>query len=592
MSTAIQSRQTPRWGRLLAGTRSLFWAVASWILEMVDRMLEWALALTYPQVWLRFLFLSAYILFGLVRPYHLHPRPIPPGIPLCPCILLPDADWVRGLRLSLSLTWEWFRFLFRWPIVRYWLWWFGPFFCAWVATAAFLERLFALPRISRGGVEPSLAPKVLYHRAFGPLYRWALVVGQGMVQDENSPLFLVGGPGWLQIGVDSAVVLEKVGRADLRILSPDDVASYRPPLWIRWLQRLYVMPRAAVPMEPYERLRTVLDLRHQFLEFDLHLRTRDGVPLTFSKVRAVYGVDPGHRRPTLARPYPFTSEALRRIALNETGSARPLHHDLPAWQADQPPDYRTVDRMLGIMRTALRTQLKDAVGRRTLQEVLAAIEPPEQTELEQRVLETTGATLVFPTQPPVPEPPANKARRFELSALLRQQPYHLKGIHLYWADMNDWDVPVQGIKPQFLEAWELTRENRLRSDPVALRQVREQAYLSFLLGHFEEWSHTLDPGPEEANTPLLDRLRRWLASVRALLLTWLERVEEAVSFDESSPGPRGPQGAPRDSDAPPHGHAASPREPRAVRLRRLVRLLGHLLQEDAKGRETGPRHAP
>ena len=122
---------------------------------------------------------------------------------------------------------------------------------------------------------------------------------------------------------------------------------------------------------------------------------------------------------------------------------------------------------------------------------------------------------------PFPRALEDGVHRFDLTVLLRMS-YTDRGVHLHWADMQDWEVAVDSIKSQFVQAWQLSRENARRVSEAALNQVRQDAYLAFLGAEINRWEQILSD--DEAvlldrarrNGEMADRVRMWLARILEL----------------------------------------------------------------------------
>ncbi len=524
--TSQQEEQRTRWSMWFIEGRTILTCA-------VDAVFNVLLAVRQPIAFLRGMLFGLYLIWVLVRPYRFHPQPLPDLWPF-PYFLLPGSG-SQGWQLTFKSLWAWTRFLVRWEVVRFWLLWLGPVALAVWINGSYLARIFGWGRGTQLTPEEAEAQarSALLYRAFAPLYFWVLRISHGRVQDERAPIFWLGGPGRVQLATDSAAIWETFHSGRIHLMMPRP----RPPLnvdsaivrwWLDW--RL---------MQPvgFERLRRIVDLRQQHLEFDLHARTRDGVPLFFAEVHALYSLRPDEAvEPTPDLPYPRSEQAIRQLIEREGGQARPLHAGLPLAEGHAVHERRAVDHTTSTMRTALRARLKHAIASRTLPEVLAAIEANDAQKVEHRVAEVTDPQhppfyQPLPPYPPMPQPRANKVRRYELTRLLRESDgYHQRGLHLYWADASDWDIPFPGIKAQFVRAWQLTRENTRRGGKVALEQLRQEAYLAFLAGEFNRWAQMLsDDRLEElaANVhpswAFERRLRRWLARLRALIYECMDR---------------------------------------------------------------------
>ncbi len=136
---------------------------------------------------------------------------------------------------------------------------------------------------------------------FGPY----LLIKEGKVaRGEGSVLHRVGGPGYLVIYNDSAVITERMGRLH-RILSTNLPKQQNYPF-----------------LEPFEKIWEIVDLRPQQWTFPVRAMTRDGIPVVceadirFKIDDRVPGPDgePTSKPPIPEEPYPFTPEAVFRAA--------------------------------------------------------------------------------------------------------------------------------------------------------------------------------------------------------------------------------------------------------------------------------------
>ncbi len=163
-------------------------------------------------------------------------------------------------------------------------------------AARFTQTLYKIQTLEE-------AASFVYRRIFGP-WKFAphLLIKEGKIASgENSVLHRVGGPGYLVIYNDTAVVTERCGRLE-RILSA------------------HLPRRKNYPyLEPFEKVWEVVDLRPQQWTIPVKGMTRDGIPVICEadirfKIddRPVEGGPP--KPPTDDEPYPFTPEAVFKAA--------------------------------------------------------------------------------------------------------------------------------------------------------------------------------------------------------------------------------------------------------------------------------------
>lgn len=411
--------------------------------------------------------------------------------------------------------------IFFWELVGAWVVGIGALVLAWLAASVYLWRIFDLEtEAERRDLRRKQSREMVLYRALALRYeKWFSVV-DGRVENETSMVYWFGGPGRVQVAMDNVVVLERTGQDKPRMVSPG----------------------AWQPVKGYERLRRILDLREQHLCFDVPLRTRDGVPLVFRDVQVVYSVQRGRKDVTPARPYPYVEESIERLIRNEGGMARDLGGDLPWANVTEWRRWRSVEHTAQAMQVAFRGRLRRAVSARTLSEVLAFIQGDEAEALFQGwAVQPLNAQpkrnlLLGPLLPYVsfPQPPADPLPRYRLTELLlRQADYEPWGVSLHWADMNDWDIMVENIKSQFIQAWQLSREAQRRVTPDALKQVRQEAFLAFLSAEIQRWDQLLSRGDLETpagRAAFLVGVREWLTRLWVL---WQEIEDRHIDLNEA-----------------------------------------------------------
>jgi hypothetical protein len=106
--------------------------------------------------------------------------------------------------------------------------------------------------------------------------------------DGPTQLLKIGGPGFLSVDHDSAVLTARAGR-EHRVLGP-----------------------GFHELEPFERVWDVVDLRLQYREITVEFMTRDGIPAS-CKASVAFRIDDGGQAPTEAIPFPFTENAVRSV---------------------------------------------------------------------------------------------------------------------------------------------------------------------------------------------------------------------------------------------------------------------------------------
>lgn len=162
-------------------------------------------------------------------------------------------------------------------------------------AASFVQTLYKIRTLGEAG-------SFLYRLLFG-VWKFGpyLLIKEGKIAaGENSVLHRVGGPGYLVIYNDSAVVTERCGRLE-RVLSAH-----------------FPKPKNYPYLEPFEKVWEVIDLRPQQWTFPVKGMTRDGIPVTCeADIRFKIDDRPDGetpKPPTEDEPYPFTPEAVFKAA--------------------------------------------------------------------------------------------------------------------------------------------------------------------------------------------------------------------------------------------------------------------------------------
>jgi hypothetical protein len=113
--------------------------------------------------------------------------------------------------------------------------------------------------------------------------------------DVKHPLVGIGGPGYIQVNLGYAAVVEDI-RGIPRVIGPT------PSTFIAG----------------FERIRDVIDLRDQLRSVDeVRAVTRDGIEVWAREAQMVFRVFSGGKPRSLADPYPYSEEAVRRLAYGQ-----------------------------------------------------------------------------------------------------------------------------------------------------------------------------------------------------------------------------------------------------------------------------------
>ncbi|MCD4739378.1 MAG: hypothetical protein K8R89_08995, partial [Anaerolineae bacterium] len=156
------------------------------------------------------------------------------------------------------------------------------FFATRVVFIQFVQRMYSLnPEEATG-----LVDRIIYGLPEEPPFLPVIAVRQGHIMD-NAPNVLrkVGGPGFLSVGHENAVVLSRGGIL-VKVLGPG---------WYR--------------LEAFEKVWRVVDLRTQRREITVETNTRDGIPIT-CQAEIRFHVDNGANT---AHALPFTEISKKSV---------------------------------------------------------------------------------------------------------------------------------------------------------------------------------------------------------------------------------------------------------------------------------------
>lgn len=289
---------------------------------------------------------------------------------------------------------------------------------------------------------PALAERYLRGAAFGLGYD-TLNVAQGQVRllNRNSPMLRIGGPGYLQVHLGYAAVMETADGLP-RVYGPEKKRFIRG----------------------FERLRDVIDLRDQLKELDqVAAVTADGIEVRARDVQMVFRVYGGGQERSLQAPYPYTESAIRRLVYG-----RAVSEEGPLDWSDE-------------LAELAEDEIRSFVGDLTLEEFLAL-----QPEAGGQAPARTGNTFHIPRR--------KLTERFhtkEARARLREH-----GLELDWVGVGTWEIgaPEEGgvvsIGKTIVGAWQNVQRARLLRSPSYLERQRSRGFQDGVHRPLEGWIAT------------------------------------------------------------------------------------------------------
>jgi hypothetical protein len=316
--------------------------------------------------------------------------------------------------------------------------------------------------------EVPIAEKFIIQAAFGREYN-TIHIREGKIveDDQSSPIVQIGGPGYVTVELDSAVLFE----------TPDGIPVVIGPTLEKW--------HGSAIVHGFERIRQAADLRDVISGQTIGARSRDGIPVVAKDVQYSFSVYRGEKpEASLERPYPFDNPKAIESLVYKTGRTvtpgKPPSsgHD---WEKPQP----------GKNAGPVGGELSGFISKKGLSEFLSTIGAPEDDALRARQQEVEQQ----PGQPPANPVAAAPARptftsRAGITALFTDDSFKKlaagKGLQVNWIGVGTWDIPAEIIPANHMDAWKLSRENFTRGNEEALRTLRDeqkqQGYLRLVQG--------------------------------------------------------------------------------------------------------------
>jgi hypothetical protein len=300
--------------------------------------------------------------------------------------------------------------------------------------------------------DEDLASRFLEEVTFGYGHE-KIVINEGKIseEDERSPVILIGGPGLVQVNLDSVALLEKV----------DGHPNVIYPRGTDWkLARFERIREIGRHDEVGKREYAIINLRDQFVSgLSIKSRTKDGIPIEAQDIKVIFSIlrrEKTDDQPVQGDSYLFDEAAVESLVYNQT-----LITPEPATVGISFPWNTTVIPLV-------YSELEQLITSSTLSEILATIGQREvdeastndQTIARMRV-EMTGQTFVPGARKDIAAPKFES--RSKITAQFYQKEFKDKaaqlGVSIEWIDIGTWQLPSSLILDKHKEAWGLSREN-------------------------------------------------------------------------------------------------------------------------------------
>jgi hypothetical protein len=273
----------------------------------------------------------------------------------------------------------------------------------------------------------------------------SLHVAQSDIEQLNkhSPLLRIGGPGFLQVHLGYAVVMETAAGKP-QVYGPE--------------QRRFI--------QGFERLRDVIDLRDQLRELDrVRAVTADGIEVQARDVQMMFRVYGGGHERSLASPYPYTEGAIRRLVYSR-----------PVSQAG------TTNWTEGLEQLAI-AEIRSFVGSLTLESFLALQPDPAETDPQRPVNQSRGSSFHIPRR--------KLTERFHTEEA--RQRLRDRGLELDWVGVGTWEIggseadSAISIGKSIVGAWQNLQRSRLLQSPSYIERQRARGYSEGIRRPLESW---------------------------------------------------------------------------------------------------------
>ncbi|HMZ07132.1 MAG TPA: hypothetical protein PLR93_11015 [Anaerolineales bacterium] len=319
-------------------------------------------------------------------------------------------------------------------------------------AAKYLDDLFEL------GNE-DLASDFIEEVAFG-YGNEKITINEGKIseKEERSPIILIGGPGMIQVNLDSVALLEKVDG------EPEIIYPRGEPWKLGRFERIREIGKND---EVGKREYAIINLRDQFVRgLSVRSRTKDGIPLEAQDIKVMFSI---LRKPQSSEqesdPYHFDERAVLSLVYNQVIITPPPNTPSGVtfpWDTTVIP--------------LVTSELENLITSRNLSEILASISQKEMDVINQNEetnvmmrIEMTGEQTAVSNTPSAARPP-NFESRSKITSQFFSPEFREKagalGVAIHWIDIGTWQLPSTIILDKLKDAWNLMRENAKRRNTV------------------------------------------------------------------------------------------------------------------------------
>ena len=307
--------------------------------------------------------------------------------------------------------------------------------------------------------DENLASDFLEEVTFG-YGREKITINEGRIskEDEQSSLILIGGPGSIQVNLDSVALLEKVNGV------PGVIYPRNDPWRLGRFERIREIGKSD---EPGKREYAIINLRDQFVSgLSVKSRTKDGIPIEAQGIKVIFSIL--RKQPTdddkkeEDDTYLFDENAVQALVYDQT---------IITSQASTSPGI-TFPWDTTVIPLVI-SELEELIISHNLGEILASISQKEldtafsndQTVAQMR-LEMTGRQVKVGARREAPK----FESRSKITAQFFEKEFKEKaaklGVAIEWIDIGNWQLPSNLILEKHKKAWELSRQNASKRNSV------------------------------------------------------------------------------------------------------------------------------
>ena len=355
----------------------------------------------------------------------------------------------------------------------------APYFIALQSAAIYLADIFELEDVS---VARRFVSGVALSGSDDTLR-----IKKGEVPEENqeTPIFQIGGPGKVLVELDSVALFERADGTP-HVIGPTGS-----------------LPGGKATLEGFERFRQALDIRNHHVDLRdqdnwkaVLSRSRDGIPIKATDVRLMFSIYRGENPKTSPDyPYPFSKQAVEQIVYKATSRVTPGKGNPSSFE------FNWIPKMIGL----IRGKLSGFMSEHNLTEYMASTGLPEIEKLKQREEIIRGQMhWLTQTEDGVEskeiKPPPDFQERNKVKNLFAQfteeftKRSHNSGVELHWIGVGTWESPIKIIPEMHLEAWLLSQENIKNESLKSMKKIEQMEVVAKMkdmiqkvpLGAYEE----------------------------------------------------------------------------------------------------------